>query len=124
MIQGTLFNDAEQAEPVAVAPIARRSDPVTSHDAAKNAEAVRTETVDRCFAILKAAGQPLTAEEIAFRAVSEYFPGLAKFTGEYVNAVGNHRKRAHELHNVFGLAEIVEGQRRNGSRLMKVKVQQ
>lgn len=118
MGQRTLF---DEAEPVVAPPIARRSDPQTSHDAAKKAEAIRTETVDRCFAILKAAGEPLTAEEIAFRAVNEYLPGLTKFTGEYVNAVGNHRKRAHELHNVFGLAEIIEGQRRNGSRLMKVK---
>jgi hypothetical protein len=118
MGQRTLF---DEAEPVVAPPIARRSDPQTSHDAAKKAEAIRTETVDRCFAILKDAGEPLTAEEIAFRAVNEYFPGLAKFTSEYVNAVGNHRKRAHELHNVFGLAEIIEGQRRNGSRLMKVK---
>jgi len=118
MKQKTFF---DEAEPIVVAPIARRSDPQTSHDAAKKAEAIRTETVDRCFAILKAAGEPLTAEEIAFRAVNEYLPGLAKFTGEYVNAVGNHRKRAHELHNVFGLAEIIEGQRRNGSRLMKAK---
>jgi len=101
--------------------IARKSDPQTSHEAAEKTHQIRHATVERCYAILKAAGEPLTADEIGFRAVDEFFRHLEKFGPEYIKQVSNHRKRAHEMHNIFDLAEVVEGQKRNGSRLMKLK---
>lgn len=118
MIQKTLFDT-----PAKPPKLARSSDPETSHEAAKKAEATRTETVDRCVEILRRASNPMTADEVALKAVGDFFPHLRRFEAEYITALSNHRKRAHELHNKYGLAEIVEGRKRNAARLMRLKEQ-
>lgn len=77
MRQKTFF---DEAEPVAVAPIARRSDPVTSHKAAAETDKKLTKLQSGFFELLKFLcdfrKKPVTANEVAEQCIRS-FPGVA-----------------------------------------------
>ena len=77
MRQKTFF---DEAEPVAVAAIARRSDPVTSHKAASETEKKLTKLHTGFFELLKFLcdfrKKPVTANEVAEQCIRS-FPGVA-----------------------------------------------
>ncbi len=63
---GELFGWAEQERPPKpTPPIARTSDPVTSHMGASHVTSKLTETQARFVAILRRCNRPMTAEEVA-----------------------------------------------------------
>ncbi len=74
--------------PEATAPIARHSDPITSHQAAAEAQLKLKKHKAAVFGILQASGHPMTAQEAA-AAVVVRLGGLAE----------TYRKRCHELVN-------------------------
>lgn len=120
MIQGTLFNDAEQAEPIAVAPIARRSDPVTSHKAAAKIEKVVTAQHALVLAVLKRKGHPMTAKELAKACCEEYCSHLLADPEAYSARLDNYRKRADEIKRDASLCVKLD-QERDGGQLFRAK---
>ena len=53
-------------------PAARTTDPQTSHDAAEDIDV--NEVINRCLIVLRGAGEPLTAREVAWRCINAW-PG-------------------------------------------------
>lgn len=94
MRQKTFFDEAER---VAVAPIARRSDPVTSHKAASETE-TRINTLQFfVFDSIRKATRPLTSNEAAIDAAKQYVAAIETF-----------RKRVRELVRLDLLEEAGE----------------
>ena len=113
MRQTTLFDEPETK----AAPIARASDPKTSHDAAATVAANRTETQQRCLLILAKSQVPLCANRLATLCCQAY--GCEGSDKQKRDIWGNYRKRSHEI---FRNAELtVEVGRENGSRVFRAK---
>ena len=114
MRQKTFYDEAEPV--VALASIARRSDPVTSHKAAAETE-TRINTLQFfVFDAIRKATKPLTSNEAAIEAAKQYVAAIETF-----------RKRVRELVRLDLLEEA--GERRceitgKGAMTFKVKVQQ
>lgn len=118
MRQKTFFEEAEPV--VVVAPIARRSDPVTSHKAAAKTEKVVTAQHALVLAVLKRRGHPMTAKELAKACCEEYCSHLASDPEAYADKLSNYRKRADEIKRNPELCVILE-QERNGGQLFTAK---
>jgi len=102
-----------------VNPIARRSDPITSHKSAARIESTRSETQQRCLEVLKKSNTPLCANRLATACCNEY--GCEGTDKQKRNIWDNYRKRSHEI---FRNAELtVEVGRENGARVFRAKVQ-
>ena len=101
------------------ASIVRKSDPITSHEAAANVSANRTETQRRCLERLAESEVPLCANRLATLCCQRYGCGG---TDKQVRTIWeNYRKRSHEI---FRNAELtVEVGRENGSRVFRAKGQ-
>ena len=94
----TLFPDEVQA-----APIARHSDPITSHKAAERIESTRSETQQRCLDVLKKSPVPLCANQLATACCDEY--GCEGTTDQKRKIWDNYRKRSNEI---FRNADLTE----------------
>lgn len=115
MRQTTLF---DEAEPVAVASIARRSDPETSHDAAKKAESGRTELQSLCIGFWVQTNAAMTVKEVAAEIMRRCFPEIKKTDERYPTQLDNCRKRANEVANKHC---IKLQERRDGCRVFRIK---
>jgi hypothetical protein len=113
--QKTFFDDAE---PVAVAPIARRSDPVTSHEAAAKTESVRTELQAMCLGLWVKTNAAMTVKEVAAEIMRRCFPEIKKTDERYPTQLDNCRKRANEVANKHC---IKLQERRDGCRVFRIK---
>ena len=118
MRQKTFFDEAEPV--VVVAPIARKSDPVTSHKAAAKTEKVVTAQHALVLGVLKRRGHPMTAKELAKACCEEYCSHLASDPEAYADKLSNYRKRADEIKRNAELCTILE-QERNGGQLFMAK---
>ena len=116
--QKTFFDEPEPV--VAVAPIARRSDPVTSHKAAAKTEKVVTAQHALVLGVLKRLGHPMTAKELAKACCEEFCSHLANDPEAYADKLSNYRKRADEIKRNPELCTILE-QERNGGQLFTAK---
>lgn len=112
MNQLTLFDS-----PKVVAPIARASDPITSHEAAARIESTRSETQRRCLEVLKQSNVPLCANALATACCKQY--GCEGNDQQKHKIWENYRKRSHEI---FRNAELTEEcGKMDGSRTFKTR---
>lgn len=117
MRQKTFF---DEADPVAVAPIARRSDPVTSHKAAAKVETVVKAQHALLLAVLKRRGHPMTAKELAKACCEEYCGHLVNEPELYADKLSNYRKRADEIKRNPDLCVRLD-EERDGGQLFRAK---
>ena len=113
MRQPSLFPDT---------PIARNSDPITSHKAASKTERGRMARQQLCLEVLRDAGQPMTSSEIAEACCSRFCPDLRSRPVEFSRELSNYRKRADEIKRNPNLCVILD-EERNGAKLFRVKGQ-
>jgi hypothetical protein len=116
MRQPTLFSDERSEE----TPIARSSDPVTSHTAAEKIKRVVTAMHAMVLAVLRKAGQPMTSAELAKACCDEYCSELATEPVLYAKKLDNFRKRADEIKRNPDLCVILNDER-NGGQLFQPK---
>lgn len=114
MIQRTFFTDTE---PETETPIARSTDPQTSHNAAVKAELTRSQTQDRCLYCLRKSKVPLCANRLA-TACCEFF-GCEGDDKQKRTQWENYRKRSHEIFRNAKLTEQVGVEM--GSRVFRAK---
>jgi hypothetical protein len=116
MRQPTLFDD----EPKAATPIARRSDPDTSHKAA--AVVAKTVTVRQmqCLEVLREHGEAMTSNELAKACCDKFCDDLSYHPVQYAKRFDNYRKRADEIKRDPDLCVRI-GQERDGGELFKAK---
>ena len=100
-------------------PIARKSDPQTSHEAAEKTDSTRTDLQDKCLQVWKSCRCEMTVKEIAQIVMDSFFFGIARTDDRYPTQLDNCRKRANEVANMH--CEEVQGVKRNGCRLWKLK---
>ena len=112
--QRKLFDESEQA-----GKLSRKSDPITSHEAAVNASANRTETQRRCLECLTESKVPLCANRLATRCCKRY--GCEGNDKQKRTIWENYRKRSHEIFRDATLT--VESGKENGSRVFRAKDQ-
>ena len=93
MRQPTLFDEPETK----ATPIARATDPVTSHKAAAKMEPVITAMHALVLAVLKKAGRPMNSAELAKACCDEYCSELVSEPVLYARKLNNFRKRADEI---------------------------
>jgi len=110
MGQRTLFDEPE-TKPV---PIARASDPATSHKAAAKIEKVVTAQHALVLAVLKRRGHPMTAKELAKACCEEYCRHLAADPEAYADKLSNYRKRADEIKRNPDLCVRLDDERDGG----------
>ena len=111
----TLFTD--ELEP---APIARHSDPTTSHKSAERIQPTVTARQLECLEVLRNYGQPMTSNELA-KACCDLFCGDLKVDPvQFAKKLDNYRKRADEIKRNPELCEILEAER-NGGQLFKAR---
>ncbi len=113
-----LFDEPETV----AAPIARASDPVTSHKAAEKVQKTVTAQHALVLAVLKRRGVPMTAKELAKACCDEYCSHLINDREAYAAKLDNYRKRADEIKRNTDLCEKLE-EERNGGQLFKAKEQ-
>jgi hypothetical protein len=116
MRQKTFFDEPE-AKPT---PIARNSDPVTSHKAAAKTAKVVTAQHAIVFGVLKRCGHPMTAKELAKACCEEFCSHLANDKEAYADKLSNYRKRADEIKRDPGLCVKLE-EERDGGQLFRAK---
>ena len=114
--QKTFFD----AEPVAVAPIARASDPVTSHKAAAKTEKVVTAQHAIVLGVLKRRGHPMTSKELAKACCEEFCSHLENDKQAYADKLSNYRKRADEIKRNPDLCVKLD-EERDGGQLFRAK---
>ena len=111
----SLFNTFD--ETIEAAPIARHSDPITSHQASERIESTRSETQQRCLDVLKKSNTPLCANQLATACCKQY--GCEGNDQQKHKIWENYRKRSHEI---FRNAELTEEcGKRDGSRVFKAR---
>ena len=116
MRQTTLFDEPETK----LVPIARASDPATSHKAAAKIEKVVTAQHALVLAVLKRSGHPMTAKELAKACCEEYCSHLAADPEVYADKLSNYRKRADEIKRNPDLCVRLDAER-DGGQLFKAK---
>nr|DAK61534.1 MAG TPA: HTH domain protein [Caudoviricetes sp.] len=116
MSQLTLFGEQE-ARP---APIARSSDPVTSHNAADKVQCVVTNRQRQCLEVLKEFGNPMTSNELAAACCEKFCSDLRYDPQQYAKRLDNFRKRADEIKRNDELC-IRLNEERNGCQLFRAK---
>ncbi len=117
----TLF-DTDEAPATKATPIARASDPVTSHKAAAKVEKVVTVRQLQCLVVLKEHGKPMTSNELAAACCEKFCGDLKVDPQQYAKKLDNYRKRADEIKRNPKLCIILE-EERNGGQLFRVKGQ-
>lgn len=115
MSQLTLFDFPE-----ATAPIARHSDPVTSHKAAERIELTVTARQLQCLEVLRDFGQPMTSNELAKACCDRFCSDLKVDPVQFAKKLDNYRKRADEIKRNPDLCEKLEAER-DGGQLFTVK---
>ncbi len=118
MRQATLFDEPETK----AAPIARASDPVTSHEAAAKTEKVVTAQHAIVLGVLRRRGHPMTAKELAKACCEEFCSHLANDPEAYADKLSNYRKRADEIKRNTDLCDKLE-EERDGGQLFRAKEQ-
>jgi hypothetical protein len=113
--QLTLF-DCPQAE----IPIARCSDPITSHKAADRIQPTLNTVHAMVFAVLKKSGKPMTSAELAKACCDQYCSELRSEPALYAKKLDNFRKRADEVKRNPDMCVILE-EERNGGQLFQPK---
>lgn len=93
MRERTLF----ELEPEVETPIARASDPVTSHKAAAKVESGRTGRQLQCLEVLRDSGRAMTAKELAHACIDRFCPDIRKNAAAFADELSNFRKRADEI---------------------------
>ena len=114
MIQGTLFSETETA------PIARHSDPATSHKASERIQHTVTARQLQCLEVLRNFGQPMTSNELAKACCDRFCSDLKVDPVQFAKKLDNYRKRADEIKRNPELCTILE-QERNGGQLFTAK---
>jgi hypothetical protein len=115
MSQLTLFDIPE-----ATAPIARHSDPITSHKAAERIQPTVTARQLQCPDVLREHGQPMTSNELAEACCDRFCSDLKVDPVQYAKKLDNYRKRADEIKRNPDLC-IRLGAERDGGQLFKAK---
>jgi hypothetical protein len=118
MRQATLFDEPKTK----AAPIARASDPVTSHKAAEKIDGAVHVTQMQCLQILRDNGRPMTSNEIAQACCDRYCEDLKHHAVMYSRKLSNYRKRADEIKRNKDICEKLE-EERNGSQLFRAREQ-
>ena len=111
----TLFT--EELEP---APIARHSDPATSHKAAERIQQTVTARQLQCLEVLREHGQPMTSNELAEACCDRFCSDLKVDRIQFAKNLDNYRKRADEIKRNPDLCEKLEAER-DGGQLFKAK---
>jgi hypothetical protein len=114
MLERTLFDDELEV----ATPIARASDPETSHEAAKKTESGRTELQAKCLKVWSNEGREMTVKEVALLVMDRCFPEIKKTDEHYTTQLENCRKRSNEVANRH--CEKLE-LRRDGCRVFRVR---
>jgi hypothetical protein len=109
MSQLTLFDIPE-----ATAPIARHSDPVTSHKAAERIRQLQ------CLEVLREHGQPMTSSELAEACCGRFCSDLKVDPVQYAKKLDNFRKRADEIKRNEDLCIRLDAER-DGGQLFEAK---
>lgn len=117
MNQLTLFDSPRPSGDV---PIARNTDPQTSHDAARKTKAVQSELQAMCLGLWVKLNADMTVKEVASQVMARCFPEISKTDERYPTQLDNCRKRANEVANKHCM-ELQE--RRNGCRVFRLKEQ-
>ena len=118
MTQLTLFDS-----PASSAPIARHSDPITSHKAAERIQPTITARQQQCLEVLRNFGQPMTSNELAKACCDRFCSDLKVDPVQFAKKLDNYRKRADEIKRNTDLCVILETER-NGGQLFRAKQQQ
>ncbi len=116
MRQATLFDEPETKP----APIARASDPVTSHNAAARVQGVVTIRQMQCLEVLKEHGKPMTSNELAAACCEKFCEELRYDPQQYAKRLDNFRKRADEIKRNPDLCVMLD-QERNGGQLFRAR---
>lgn len=122
----TLWNEGTgqewtELEPVyPVAPIARHSDPTTSHKAAERIQPTVTARQLECLEVLRNYGQPMTSNELAKACCDRFCGDLKVDPVQFAKKLDNYRKRADEIKRNPELCEILEAER-NGGQLFRAR---
>jgi len=114
MTQLTLFDCP------ASAPIARNSDPITSHKSAERIQPTVTARQLQCLEVLRDFGQPMTSNELAKACCDRFCPELHVDPVQFAKKLESFRKRADEIKRNPELCVILE-QERNGGQLFTAK---
>lgn len=117
MTQLTLF-DAPTKSP----PIARASDPITSHKAAERIQPTVTTRQLQCLAVLRQHGQPMTSNELAALCCDQFCSDLKVDRIQFAKKLDNYRKRADEIKRNPDLCIRLESER-DGGQLFRAKEQ-
>lgn len=117
----TLFSTDEVT--TTIAPIARHSDPVTSHKAAERIQGTVTARQMQCLEVLKQHGQPMTSNELAKACCDRFCSDLKVDPVQFAKKLDNFRKRCDEIKRNPDLCERI-GLERDGGELFRAKGQQ
>ena len=115
MSQLTLFDFPE-----ATAPIARHSDPITSHKAAERIQPTVTARQLQCLEVLRDFGQPMTSNELAEACCDRFCSDLKVDRIQFAKKLDNYRKRADEIKRNTDLCIRLE-EERDGGQLFRAK---
>ena len=118
MTQLTLFD-----APPATTPIARHSDPITSHKAAERIQPTVNARQTQCLEVLREHGQPMTSSELAEACCDRFCSDLKVDPVQYAKKLDNFRKRADEIKRNPDLCVMLE-EARDGGQLFRAKEQQ
>lgn len=113
----TLFSTDE---PSPVAPIARASDPITSHKAAGRIQPNITARQQQCLEVLRDFGRPMTSNELAKACCDRFCSDLRFDPLQFAKKLESFRKRADEIKRNPELCEMLEDER-NGGQLFRAK---
>jgi hypothetical protein len=113
----TLFT--EEIEP---APIARHSDPITSHKAAERIQPTVTARQLECLEVLRNFGQPMTSNELAKACCDRFCSDLKVDPVQFAKKLDNYRKRADEIKRNLDLCVMLDAER-DGGQLFRAKGQ-
>ena len=106
-----------------VNPLARASDPITSHKAAERIQGTVTARQMQCLEVLKQHGQPMTSNELAKACCEKFCSDLKVDPIQFAKKLDNFRKRCDEIKRNQDLCERT-GQERDGGELFRAKGQQ
>jgi len=116
MRERTLF----ELEPEVETPIARASDPVTSHKAAAKTESGRTGRQLQCLEVLRDSGRAMTSKELAHACIDRFCPDVRKNAAAFSDELSNFRKRADEIKRNPKMT-VRLGTERDGGELFRAK---
>lgn len=115
MNQLTLFADNPTSDP-----IARHSDPITSHKAAERIQPTVTARQLQCLEVLRSFGQPMTSNELAKACCDRFCLDLKVDPVQFAKKLDNYRKRADEIKRNPELCVMLDAER-DGGQLFKAR---